>query len=84
MFQEQLGYYYGNWEKHEHNSNVEQEILKKNLLLRGYSATLANKEVKEVYDPANTNAGSLYERNNALYSLLRYGVKARPGLGEKF
>lgn len=85
LFQEQLGYiFYGNWEKREHNSNVEQEILKKNLLQRGYSETLANKAVKEVFDAANTNAGSLYDRNKAMYSLLRYGVKARPELGENF
>ncbi|QBK76673.1 HsdR family type I site-specific deoxyribonuclease [Myroides odoratimimus] len=85
LFQEQLGYsYYGNWEKREHNSNVEQEILKRNLLKRGYSETLANKAVKEVYDLANTNAGGLYQRNKEVYSLLRYGVKARPELGENF
>ncbi len=85
LFQEQLGYiFYGNWEKRENNSNVEQEILKRNLLKRGYSDTLANKAVKEVYDAANTNAGSLYDRNKAMYSLLRYGVKARPELGENF
>lgn len=85
LFQEQLGYtYYGNWEKREHNSNVEQEILKKNLLSRGYSETLSNKAGKEVYDLANTNAGGLYQRNKEMYSLLRYGVKARPELGENF
>ncbi|MDM1442791.1 type I restriction endonuclease subunit R [Myroides odoratimimus] len=85
LFQEQLGYsYYGNWEKREHNSNVEQEILKRNLLKRGYSETLANKAVKEVYDLANTNAGGLYQRNKEVYSLLRYGVKALPELGENF
>lgn len=85
LFQEQLGYiYYGNWEKREHNSNVEQELLKRNLLQHGYSETLANKAVKEVYDLANTNAGNLYDRNKAMYSLLRYGVKARPELGEHF
>ncbi len=85
LFQEQLGYsYYGNWEKREHNSNVEQEILKKNLLLRGYTETLANKAVKELYDLAHTSSGNLYDRNKAFYNMLRYGVKARPELGEQF
>lgn len=85
LFQKELGYtYYGNWEKREHNSNVEEEILKKNLLKRGYSETLTDKAVKEIYDMATTNSGNLYHRNKAMYSLLRYGVKARPDLGEKF
>lgn len=85
LFQKDLGYtYYGNWEKREHNSNVEEEILKKNLLKRGYSETLADKAVKEVYDLATTNSGNLYHRNKSMYSLLRYGVKARPDLGEQF
>ncbi|POY36784.1 restriction endonuclease subunit R [Solitalea longa] len=85
LFSEELGYtYYGNWEKREHNSNVEQQILKQNLLRRGYTETLADKAVKETYDLATTNAGNLYERNKKMYSLLRYGVKARPELGEQF
>ncbi|MDR2271293.1 MAG: HsdR family type I site-specific deoxyribonuclease [Sphingobacterium sp.] len=85
LFQKELGYtYYGNWEKREHNSNVEEDILKQNLLRRGYSETLADKAVKEVYDLATSNSGTLYHRNKAMYSLLRYGVKARPDLGEQF
>ncbi|WP_316849072.1 type I restriction endonuclease subunit R [Pedobacter agri] len=85
LFQKELGYtYYGNWEKREHNSNVEELILKQNLLKRGYSETLADKAVKEVYDLATSNSGNLYHRNKAMYSLLRYGVKARPDLGEQF
>jgi type I restriction enzyme R subunit len=85
LFQKELGYtYYGNWEKREHNSNVESDILKQNLLSRDYSETLADKAVKEVYDLATTNAGNLYSRNKTMYSLLRYGVKARPDLGEQF
>lgn len=85
LFKEELEYeYYGNWEKREHNSNVEGEILKRNLLKRGYAETLTDKAVKEVYDMATTNAGNIYTRNKAMYSLLRYGVKARPELGEQF
>lgn len=85
LFQNQLGYeYYGNWEKREHNSNVETHYLKKNLLQRGYSETLANKCVQAIYDYATTNAGNLYDRNKNFYSLIRYGVKARPELGEQF
>lgn len=85
LFQEQLGYtYYGNWEKREYNSNVEVEYLKKNLLKRGYSETLVDKAVSEIYDLATTNAGNLYDRNKNFYSKLRYGVKARPELGEQF
>lgn len=85
LFTQELGYtYYGNWEKREHNSNVEQEILKQNLLRRGYSEILADKAVKEIYDLATTNAGSLYMRNKNFYERLRYGVKAKPELGEQF
>lgn len=85
LFKEELEYeYYGNWEKREHNSNVEGDILKGNLLARGYTETLTDKAVKEVYDMATTNAGNIYTRNKSMYSLLRYGVKARPELGEQF
>lgn len=85
LFQEQLEYtYYGNWEKREHNSNVEADILKKNLLKRGYSETLANKAVKELTDLAMTSAGNIYHRNKTFYETIRYGVKARPELGEQF
>ncbi len=85
LFVEQLGYiYYGNWEKREHNSNVEQEFLTRSLLKRGYSDNLVQKAAKEVYDLATTSSGNLYDRNKAMYSLLRYGVKARPELGEQF
>lgn len=85
LFQKQLGYlYYGNWEKRENNSNVEEAYLKQNLLQRGYSEVLANKAVKELYDAATTNAGNLYDRNRNFYSMLRYGVKVRSELGEQF
>jgi type I restriction enzyme R subunit len=85
LFTQQLGYvYYGNWEKRAHNSNVEEIYLKQFLSKRGYADNLIKKAIKEVYDLATTNSGNLYSRNKAMYSLLRYGVKARPDLGEQF
>ena len=85
LFTEQLNYvYYGNWEKREHNSNVEEEYLSRFLTNKGYLPNLVKKAVKEVYDLATSNSGNLYDRNKAMYSLLRYGVKARPELGEQF
>ena len=85
LFTEHLGYvYYGNWEKREHNSNVELAFLKRFLSNQGYLPALVRKASKEVYDLATSNSDSLYDRNKAMYSLLRYGVKARPELGEQF
>lgn len=85
LFVEQLGYkYYGNWEERTHNSNVEQDYLKFFLQKQGYNETLVDKAVSEVYQLATTHSGNLYERNKKMYNLLRYGVKARPELGEQF
>ncbi|WP_432220933.1 type I restriction endonuclease subunit R [Flavobacterium sp. TMP13] len=85
LFTKQLGYsYYGNWEERPNNSNVEQSHLKAFLQKKGYAEALINKAVAEVAQLANTSSGNLYERNKKMYNLLRYGVKARPELGEQF
>ena len=85
LFEKQLGYvYYGNWEKREHNSNVETFYLERFLAKQGYHPNLIKKASKDVYDLATSNSGNLYERNKSFYSLLRYGVKAKPELGEQF
>lgn len=85
LFTDQLGYkYYGNWEDRINNSNVERDYLRAFLLKQGYAPVLADKTVAEVYQLATSNNGNLYDRNKAMYSLLRYGVKARPDLGEQF
>lgn len=85
LFTKQLGYtYYGNWEERPNNSNVEQSYLKTFLHKQGYAEALVNKAVAEIAQLANTSSGNLYERNKKMYNLLRYGVKARPELGEQF
>jgi type I restriction enzyme R subunit len=85
LFTQQLGYvYYGNWEERAHNSNVEELYLRAFLKKQKYPETLINKAVSEITILAHTSAGDIYDRNKNFYSLLRYGVKARPELGEQF
>lgn len=85
LFTNQLGYtYYGNWEERPNNSNIEQAYLKTFLQKQGYAEALVNKTVAEVAQLAHSSCGNLYERNKKMYNLLRYGVKARPELGEQF
>ncbi|MFK7032555.1 type I restriction endonuclease subunit R [Flavobacterium oreochromis] len=76
--------YYGNWEERPHNSNVEKDYLRKFLQKQGYTSTLVEKTLNEVSQLANSNSGNLYDRNKKMYNLLRYGIKARPELGEQF
>lgn len=85
LFREGLGYeYYGNWEEREGNSNVEVQHLEIFLRTKGYAEPLVQKAVSEAQQLAHTTSGNIYDRNKAFYSLLRYGVKARPELGEQF
>ncbi len=85
LFTEQLGYvYYGNWEDRQNNSNVENTYLRKFLQKQDYTPNLVEKAITEVAQLASSNTGNLYERNQKMYNLLRYGVKARPELGEQF
>lgn len=85
LFCDQLGYvYYGNWEARTDSSNVETEYLERFLRKQGYADALVQKAISEVRQLAGSVSGNLYDRNKAMYSLLRYGVKARPELGEHF
>jgi len=85
LFRDQLGYeHLGNWEYREHNTNVETELLTKNLRARGYDDNLINRALDQLGKAASVGAGhDLYEANNDVYGLLRYGVKVKPGVGEQ-
>lgn len=85
LFTQQLGYvYYGNWEERIGNNNIEEQYLKKFLERQLYPDALVKKTISEIAALAHTSSGNLYERNKAFYSKLRYGIKARPELGEQF
>lgn len=81
----QLGYeYVGDW-KDRANSNVEEELLRQNLLARGYDEDLVRRAIQQFVTAASLPAGgSLYDANRKVYSLLRYGVKVKRSVSENF
>jgi len=85
LFQDRLKYkHLGNWEDRENNSNVEEEYLRTFLQKKKYSETLIKKAISDLKKSANRSNMSLYDLNQETYSLLRYGVKVREGLGENY
>ncbi|TYB43393.1 type I restriction endonuclease subunit R [Actinomadura chibensis] len=86
FFQERLGYEYGgDWEDRAGNSNIEEALLRQNLLARGYDDEIVGKTVNELRKAASVGgARSLYGANREVYDLLRYGVKIKRGVGEQF
>ena len=83
LFQHQLKYrYLGNWEKRSNNSNIEEGILREYLAKKGYSQTLIDKALYELKKTATDQTKSLYDINQEVYGLLRYGVKVKENVGE--
>lgn len=81
----QLGYEYaGDW-KDRANSNVEEELLRQNLLARGYDEDLVRRAIQQFITATSLPAGgSLYDANRKVYGLLRYGVKVKRSVSENF
>ena len=83
LFQEQLKYtYLGDFQKREDNSNIEGALLRKNLRARGYSDSVITRAIAQLKDAANNPQEILYERNMAVYRLLRFSPKVRPSVSE--
>ena len=83
-FQHQLGYrYLGNWHERPNNRNIEADLLTQFLARQGHDAAIINKALDKLGKAAALGGGkTLYDANREVYSLLRYGAKVRPGLGE--
>lgn len=83
LFQSDLDYtYLGNWKDRADNSNIEVELLRANLRRRGYADVVINKAIDEFVKAATNQVKSLYDINKEIYSLLRYGVKVSPDIGQ--
>jgi type I restriction enzyme R subunit len=83
LFRKTLGYtYLGNWEEREDNRNIESELLRSWLKKRSVDDGLISKVLYQLEKVAGDTSKRLYDRNRAVYDLLRYGVKVRPDIGE--
>ncbi|MGQ0570644.1 MAG: hypothetical protein ACT4P5_14140, partial [Armatimonadota bacterium] len=73
LFRDTLGYaYLGNWIDQEGNHrNIESERLGTWLKSQGHAAALIEKSLRELMNAANDASKSLYDRNRAVYGLLR-------------
>ena len=83
-FQERLGYeYLGDWHERANNRNIETDLLTQFLAGQGHDPAIIAKALDKLDKAAALGGGTaLYDANREVYSLLRYGAKVRPGLGE--
>ena len=84
FFRDALGYdHLGNWQDRANNGNVEKQLLSNWLLGQGHDARLIAKVLFEL-DTAAAMGGSktLYDANQDVHGLLRYGVKVQPDVGK--
>jgi len=84
LFRDTLGYdYLGDWTDREGNSNIEPQLLRTFLKVKqGYDDTLIARAMYLLTRAAGDTSKSLYDRNRAVYEMLRYGVKVKPDIGE--
>ena len=83
-FRDHLGYtFLGNWHERDNNRNIETELLTKFLARQGHTPALITKALDKL-DKAAALGGSktLYDANREVYSLLRYGARVSPRLGQ--
>ena len=84
FYTDTLGYVYlGDWKERVGNNNIEWELVADWLERRGHGAPVITKVLDRV-DKAAALGGSksLYDANQELHGLLRYGVKVQPEAGE--
>ena len=83
LFKQELGYrLLGDWSDRPNNSNIEADLLSAWLARRGYSTVQIARALDRLRTEADNPNRSLYDNNQAVYSLLRYGVQVQTAAGE--
>jgi type I restriction enzyme R subunit len=79
-----LGFeYLGEWSS-KSNRNIEVDLLKKNLLKRGYSDAQISSALLELEKAAESTGTTLYQANMRTYNLLRYPIKVKTSVSAPF
>ncbi len=84
FFKDALGYaYLGNWQDRDNNRNIERDLVIDWLKGQGHSRKIIEKVLFDLGKAvALGGSKTLYDVNREVYSLLRYGVKVQPDVGE--
>jgi len=84
LFRDSLGYeYLGNWIDRVGNRNVDNGLLTGFLKRQGYDEALIVRAIHLLDKAAGDRSKSIYDRNKAVYEMLRYGVQVKPEIGEQ-
>ena len=82
LFREELGYrYLGDWSDRE-NSDIEETLLSAHLSRAGYSKAQINRAIFLLHAAADDSSRGLYANNQAVYSLLRFGLPVKTEAGQ--
>ena len=83
LFRDELDYHYvGDWNERDDNSNIEENLLSAWLTKRGYTPGQINAALHKLRTEADNHSRTLYGNNEAVYSLLRYGVPVKTEAGK--
>ena len=83
LFREELGYrFLGDWTDRDGNSNIDEKQLTKWWKARGVSEAQAANALHKLRSEADNHNRSLYQNNQAVYNLLRYGVPVKTEAGK--
>ena len=82
LFVGKLGYdYLGDWSDRTDNSNLEEDLLKKYLHKAKVRPDLVSGAIQKLKVAIDNTSLGLYDRNQAVYQLLRYGIPVQTAAG---
>jgi type I restriction enzyme R subunit len=83
LIRDELGYrYLDNWTDRDGNSNIEEGLLSEWLTKRGHTPAQISLALHKLRAEADNHSRTLYGNNEAVYTLIRYGVPVKIDAGK--